>query len=78
MNIGMFGPYVQIFEDEKDCLSELPDSHSLDIGLFGTYAQNYYVKRVYFSELSDIHTLDIGVSGPYVEIPDNWLYFQVA
>jgi hypothetical protein len=41
LDIGIFGPYVQIFDEQKDYFSELPDIHTLDIGTFGPYGQIY-------------------------------------
>ena len=37
-DIGIFGPYAQISDEELGYLSELLDIHSLNIGTFGPYA----------------------------------------
>ena len=39
LDIEIFGPYEQIFDDLQGYLSELPDTHTLDIETSGPYEQ---------------------------------------
>jgi hypothetical protein len=49
LDIGIFGPYAQIFYGKQGYFSELPDIHSLDTGIFGPYAKIADGKQGYFS-----------------------------
>jgi hypothetical protein len=48
-DIGIFGPYGQIYDGKQGYFSELPDDHNWDIGIFGPYGQISDGQQGYFS-----------------------------
>ena len=68
LDIGIFGQYAQISDEELGHFSELSDGHTLDIWIFYHHELPAYAAWDVFSLMFDTHIFDMSVFHKYMKL----------